>query len=64
MTRDTLSRQLKAGIITQERYERIITIIEEDEKSDPDGSKRKENTSYIEGLILAGMNYSRGRFGG
>jgi uncharacterized membrane protein len=53
MTRNTLNRQLQTGIIDQARYDRMMDIIENDEKTD--GTKRKTNTAYIEGLIRTGL---------
>lgn len=55
MNRTTLNRQLKHGIITQERYDRMMDIVERDEMNDPNGGIRKANTTYILGLISNGL---------
>ena len=55
MNRVTLVKQLKHGIITQERYDRMMDIIEGDELNDPDGLIRQANTAHIEGMIMNGL---------
>jgi len=56
MNRSTLNRQLKAGIITQDRYDRIMDIIEADENNP---QAQIDNTNYINGLIINGFNENR-----
>ena len=56
MNRSTLNRQLRAGIITQERYDRIMDIIETDEKNP---QAQIDNRNYINGLIINGFNENR-----
>lgn len=56
MNRTTLLRQLKYGIITQDRYDKILDIIEHDEQSE-------ENTLYIDNLIRNGLIENRKQSG-
>ena len=56
MNRSTLNRQLKAGIIPQDRYDRIMDIIEADEKNP---QEQIDNRNYIGGLILNGFIENR-----
>ena len=56
MNRNTLNRQLKAGIITQDRYDRMLDIIEFDE-AHPELDK--DNTRYIEEMILRGFQENK-----
>jgi hypothetical protein len=52
MNRITLLRQLKSGIITQDRYDRILDIIEHDEQP-------QTNIQYIDNLIHNGLIENR-----